>query len=343
MLEAFYSRGYEVFNISGERDARQQKWELLKQLISKGERWDYLYVESLSRPSNSRIGQFAGMKLLIREKLDYKIIDYCLSENIPTGFYLRDLHWDFSHEMTHYRGVKGRYLRTMLKYFGREELRFLQQKALKVFTPSQRFSKHLTEVHGVESMPLRPGATTVSSAEIKLTGHSLKVFYVGGATGIYDLTYFLSDIEGMNNVKCDLCIRRAEKAAVHKFAQAKNINIVHTSGSGLIPYMENANIAVYPLPPKDYIQMSFSVKIAEYIANGLPIIAYEGTEVAEFIEKYGIGWVVPYSKGSMADCLKRILNGPEVYQTKQKNVLSIQKRHTWSAVVDKLEANLLGR
>jgi glycosyltransferase involved in cell wall biosynthesis len=83
------------------------------------------------------------------------------------------------------------------------------------------------------------------------------------------------------------------------------------------------------------------VKFSEYIANGLPIIAFEGTHMAQFIEEHQIGWTIPYESEAVPKLIDKILQKPDQYREYQENVIRVQENFTWEKVVEKLEQKLL--
>lgn len=341
MLKSFYEKGCDVFEITGNREQRKVKFEKLKKAFRAGEKFDYLYVESLSRPTNSRISKFLGLKVLVNEKLDYEIIRSCKQQDIPIGLYLRDIHWDFKEHFEVFSPLKKVYLKTALTYFGRKEINFLRQEKIKVFTPSEAFTRYLKSKWNLKSTALPPGANVMNKEERFIDGNMLKLFYVGGVSGIYNLSVFLKGLLTASNFHCIICSRPAEHSGLKMIDTKPNFEIVEASGEELNPYFQESQIALYPLQPNGYITLAHSVKISEYIANGLPIIAFEGTHIADFIAKNNIGWVIPFKSDAVAPLIEEINANPDSYSEKQNNVLRMQEEIGWGCVVSQLERNLL--
>ncbi len=341
MLKSFYEKGYDVFEITGNRAKRKLEFDKLAKALQDGQKFDYLYVESLSRPTNSRISKFLGLKVLVTENLDYEIIRSCISQNIPIGFYLRDIHWDFNEHFKGFSPLKKVYLKTALTYFGRKEINFLRQEKIKVFTPSEAFTTYLKSKWNLKSIPLHPGANVLNRRQRTIDRNLPKLFYVGGVSGVYNLSVFLQGLLNASNFQCIICARPGEHSDLKIIDTKPNFEIVKASGDELTPYFNESDIALYPLQPNGYIRLAHSVKISEYIANGLPIIAFEGTHIADFIAKNNIGWVIPFKSDAVAPLIDEINANPDSYGEKQKNVLRMQKEIGWDCVVSRLDRNLL--
>lgn len=343
MLKTFRDKGHDVFEISGNRDQRKAKFDNLLNAFRDGQKFDYLYVESLSRPTNSRISRFIGLKVLITETLEYEIIKSCIHQNISVGFYLRDIHWDFEEHFKSFAAIKRVYLKTALSYFGRLELKFLRQNQIKVFTPSAAFSTYLQSRWNLKSTPLPPGAKVKNGKARVIDRNPLRMFYVGGVSGVYNLEVFLQGLLKASGFYCTICTRPNELSELKMIDSEPNFEIVNGSGDELDAYFDESHVALYPLQPYGYIQLAHSVKISEYIANGLPIIAFEGTHIADLITQNDIGWVIPFKSEAVADLIEEIITHPQSYSKRQKNVLRMQEEIGWDKVVDRLEKKLLVR
>lgn len=340
MLDTLINHGHEVFEIIGTRQNRLKKFEELKSAIQKGLKFDFLYVESLSRPTNSRIASLGGVKFFREEKLDYNIIQYCLDLKMPVGFFLRDLYWDFpTHGVS--KSLKQFYFDRAIPYYGKKEMKFLKQNGIHVFSPSKAFSDYLEENWDMKSTPLSPGSIIANSEKRTLSAQNMKLFYVGGVIGHYDMKVFLDGVLNLSNVDFTLCVRKTERHVLEKYEGLQHIKIVHGVGDELKPYYAEAEVAVYPIRPEGYIKLAFGVKLIEYIGQGLPIIAFEGSQTAEFIERNNIGWIIKYSSESVETLLNHISNHPDEYSKKQQAVLDVQNQFTWDAVVNRLEDKLL--
>jgi glycosyltransferase involved in cell wall biosynthesis len=341
MLETFKAMGYTVRSITGTRAERKRLYADVKNDIENGEQFDYVYVESLSRPSNSRIDEKFAIKRMVRENLDFDFIEYCVNKGLKTGYFIRDLYWDFKDHFTDEPLIKGLYLRLALKKFGKKELKFLRTRNIQVFCPTPLFADHLKSNWNVNAQPLPPGSDIVNSEKRSLDSAPLEVFYVGGVAGLYNPKVFLDGIIQSENVHLTLCTRESEKAKVLEYQNEGKVSLVSGSGKELQKFYKKAHVAVHPIPPFSYARLAHGVKFSEYIANGLPIIAFEGTHMAQFIEEHQIGWTIPYESTAVPELIDKILLNPEQYREYQENVIRVQENFTWEKVVERLEKKLL--
>ena len=340
VVESLREKGREVFEITGTRREREQRFRTLRGMIEGGETFGYMYSEGLSRPINLAIRNTYGIKSLRKEKLDLEIIDFALSAGIPVGYYLRDLHWDFFDQaFGHQNALKYRYLKYRMQKFGEREIEFLKNRNLTVFCPSGRFARHLMDRKNLSALPLPPGATEgIDKVRTPDFSH-LKLVYVGGVKGVYDLSHFLNDLRRTTGASLTLCTRSSEWGTDDK--AIPNLTVVHCSGSELTPLYRDADLAVYPARSTGYINLAFSLKIPEYIANGLPILAYAGSEISDFIENRDIGWIMDHETRALPSVIEHIRNHPEEYARKQANVLKLRPTVTWRALVDNMEQHIL--
>lgn len=341
MYQTFCELGYDVTEITGSQSEIQEKVDKVQTRIAAGQRFDYVYFESLSIPSNLRIAKLFGQKFYKQDNTLFRFIDFCVSKAIPIGYYLRDIHWDFPETYSYESLPRRLYYRTVLRNYGKQELKFLNQEGITLFTPSLRFGEYIFEKWGVKSKVLYPGADILLSDPKSLSDSDIYIFYVGGVVGIYEIDVFINGLKNVENVQFTACVRPKEAYAVRKFESLDFFQIVHGSGNGLLPYYKKAHIAVYPLEPKGYVSMAFSIKISEYIGHGLPIVIFEGSEAASFVKKYNIGWVIPFDSQSVANLIDYIDSNRKEYKLKQQNVINIQSQFVWSKVVERLQNEIL--
>jgi len=338
MRQALINQGHELFEITGERNERQKKFLELKFRIRNGEKYDYFYSESTTLPLNLRIIQiFKGFKIYFPELLDQAILKYLQKENIKGGYFLRDIHWDFSNEINDKVNViKGAYIHFFQSIFGRMHLQFLKKNRILLFVPSLLFGNYIRKKIGWDFHVLRPGANIFCHHSRLPAEDYIGLMYVGGVAGGYDPRLFLKAVSFGSNARLVLCTRKTEWEAGTFSFQPEKVKIIHASGKELEPYYENSHIGVYTPPPFGYAKMAFSIKIAEYIGQGLPIICYRHTTVSDFVEEHQIGWTMDYDLDSIQKTISFIFDNPDDYKLKQKNVLKLQKEFTWESVVQKM-------
>lgn len=340
MYQTFCGMTYDVSKIIGTRSEIQESIEHLRARICKGEKFDYMYVESLSNPTNLRIAKFLNQSFYKPDFTLFAFIEFCISKNIPVGYYLRDIHWAFQEIYNSERFVRRLYFKFVLKRYGRKEIEFLNKKGITLFTPSERFGAYIFQKWGISSSVLYPGTDIENTTPRRITSAFLNLFYVGGVVGMYEMDVFLKGFSQSPNVNLTACVREKEKYALNAYESLDTFQIIHGSGSDLLPYYKEAHVAIYPLRPVGYVNLAFSVKISEYIGQGLPIIIFEGSEAGDFVEKYDVGWVIPFNQDAVTTLLHHINTNRNEYEHKQRNVLKIQPEFSWEKVIERLEQKI---
>ncbi|MDO6809174.1 glycosyltransferase [Zobellia galactanivorans] len=90
-------------------------------------------------------------------------------------------------------------------------------------------------------------------------------------------------------------------------------------------------------PIKNYIE-SYSTKIFEYMAVGLPVITSNFQLYRDVVEKYNCGFCInPYSSEELADSLEALISNPKLVRTMGENGIdAVKSRYNWSSEESKL-------
>ena len=104
---------------------------------------------------------------------------------------------------------------------------------------------------------------------------------------------------------------------------------------GLLASMD---IAVAPYPPLAHFYSS-PLKVYEYMAAGLPIVASRIGQVGEIIQDGVTGLLVaPGDSAAFTKALIRLQNDPELRQQLGANARESVSEHTWDHIVDHVMA-----
>ena len=77
-------------------------------------------------------------------------------------------------------------------------------------------------------------------------------------------------------------------------------------------FIAAADIGISPVPPLSFYKLSSPIKLFEYMAIGIPVVANEEIfEHKEVIEQSGGGILVPFTPEAFADAMIELLNNPE--------------------------------
>lgn len=85
-----------------------------------------------------------------------------------------------------------------------------------------------------------------------------------------------------------------------------------------------------PVPFRKY---ACPLKIMEYMAAGLPVIATRGTEAEAMLERYSCGLSVDYAPAPLAEAVLRLLSEPGLRESMRSNGIRASETLTWEKLV----------
>lgn len=328
MIEAFKSIGYEVFDITGYGAERKQKLKTLKQRISNGDKFEFLYSESSTQPT------------LLTEKhhlptypfIDFKLFKLCKSHNIKIGLFYRDIHWLFPF----YNKTTSKFKSKVAKFFYRYDILNYKKYLDVMFLPSLEMAKYVPVMKGVVTEALPPGHGIIKKNDFDESSQTINVFYVGGMGSIYQM-HELFNLPEIKNINLTISTRKENWDTVKsEYPTNDSIEITSVSGDALVSKYKQSHIGLLFVKPVEYWEFAMPFKLFEYIGYGLPIIASEGTLSAKFVEEHNIGWVIPYEMQSLKDLLEHLADHKSEIKSKTMNVLSIRNDNSWEARAKKV-------
>ncbi|MDY6878143.1 MAG: glycosyltransferase [Chloroflexota bacterium] len=328
MSKAFKQIGYQVELVAGYADERKKTIERIKKDVLKGRKFEFIYSESLTNP------------MLLSEKyhfpthplLDFGFFKWLKKRGVPVGFFYRDAYWRFPEYNTqvpwHKRAVLVPFFwYDWLQYLHLVDHLFLPSLAMKEILPSQWPDNR------VSALP--PGCNISSLSKqhaLKTSPPGLELLYVGGITPpFYDLTPTIEAVGSLDHVCLTVCCRASEWEKFRSYytpIDSAKIRIVHTHGKELEAYYATADIFVLVRSLHPFSVIAMPVKLFEALGYGVPIVTSGGTEVAHFVEREGIGWIVS-SQDEFRPLLSYLRVHPEETADKQRRVRVVQNRHTW--------------
>ena len=333
MLQALKNCGYEVDCVMGYGNERKSSINRIKQRISEGVKYDFLYSESSTMPT------------LLTEKdhiprypfLDFGFLKFCKKKEIRIGLFYRDIQWKFSIYTDNVSWYKQRVSIPLYQY----DLKKYEELVDILYLPTSEMAKYLEKDRLTEKVHvLMPGAEINRNLDEEKKIYNFKhrpisILYVGGVDRIYDLKEFFCALKKMaGEAKAVICCRKEEWDSCKNIYipyLGENIKIIHESGERLIPYYRRADLCCAFAGKGEYMSMAMPVKIFEYLGNLVPVLATKGTVSGRFVEEEDIGWSVEYDEQALEKCLKEIINAPEMLIQKRENQKKILKFHTWEA------------
>ncbi len=342
MIQAFKDIGYDVFEITGYAVERKKKIHEIKNMISKGFKYDFMYSEASTMPT-----------LLTEPKhypthpfLDFGFFKYIKKHDIPIGLFYPDIYWKFDYYGEDLPAWKRLLAIKNYEYDIKEYEKYLARFYIASTSVCELInSDKLTAV----SEELLPGSDNLvvipkSYENRDFTKEPLTVFYVGGVGEQYQITELVGAVARTPHTKLILCCRQTEwEKEKHNYEPYLNdsIEIIHKSGSELEAYYESADLCSLLFKPDSYREMAKPVKAFEYLAHELPVLATEGTGIGDFVKKTGIGWTIAYSIETISNTLASFVAMPELLQEKIPRCKEIKKANSWTRRALQVEEGLI--
>lgn len=337
MIKAFEEIGYHVDYVMGYGKERKSQIEKIKQNIRNGVKYEFLYAENSTTPT------------LLTEKnhipkypfLDFGFFKFCKKYGIKIGLFYRDVYWKFP---LYKQGVSfGKRMVTLPMFY--YDLKKYKRYVDILYLPSKRMKKYVDIPIICKELP--PGCATRTLNE---EGHckekvnqELNIFYVGGISGLYNLTKLFKVVKELPFVKLVVCCRENEWKE-HKAGYSRYLNdrveIIHKSGEELEKYYAETDICSLFFESEEYRSFAMPIKLFEYLGHKKPVIATENTAAGEFVRENAVGWEVPYSEEDLRNLLKEINDNKQTLEKMENNICNTLEKNTWKARAYQVEKDL---
>lgn len=290
MYQAFIDRGIEVKLLKCQQNRfKDRTREVLKIL-----KWvetnkpDFCYIESPSGPI------FNFFDLLLIKKINKK--------NIPMAYFYRDLFWLFPEKINNLKGIK----KHIILYLNKLTVYYVKKYCDIVYVPSEMIKKMFNDI-GFKTVKLLPPAADIVEHTNQKTANTC--IYVGGISHMYGSDILIDAFKLLNSngneYKLELICRENEYADFFKEGLDYSwLNINHVDGEELSNYYSKACVGIIPLRRTNYSNIAISVKLYEYIGNGLPVITTNTTEMSRIVNENNLGIVCEDNAESLATAIK---------------------------------------
>lgn len=333
MIEAFRQTGYDVAVVFGDGAERKKRIADIKRSIRDGVKYDFLYSESSTLPTlcteNNHLPSYPF--------LDFSFFSFCRRHGIRVGLFYRDIYWRFrfGNESWKMKFLKPFYICDLIMYRRLVDVLFLPSKEMLGYIPFGFPGR-------VEELP--PGAGKLSFAETDMSGQGLNLLYIGGLVLHYDLRTLVKAVSEIPEITFTLCCRKDEWEQVrHEYegVMSENIHVVHKSGECLEELYRNADLFCIYVNAHEYWKFAVPFKLFEAIGYGCPVLASEGTWVADFVSREGIGPVCRHDVDELVRLLRGLAVNREKLMEYRKRVTEIAPQHTWEMRCRKVAQMLL--
>lgn len=334
-----YGAGYEVYLLVA--DGRGDE-------ITEG-----IHVLDIGK-ENSRLKNFFKSHARIKEKVS-ELKPHIVHFHDPELMYVgrkiqsRGIHVIFDiHENTAVqildKGYIPKFLRKPVSFLYKRIEGFLIKKFHLVIAEHSYF-----EVYGEKGMSITTVLNTPVLEDFRpyknTTRRGNQIFYIGGISNDRGLDVTLEALKILKKRGCGFFMHYVGPIAEEKVQELALDEIKdHIRFYGRMDFKggyeisKNCIVGLSVLKPiKNYIG-SYSTKIFEYMAVGLPVITSNFPLYKDIVEKYNCGYCIdPYAPGMMADRIEELIKSPEKAVTMGLNGIEIVKDgFNWNSEEQKL-------
>ena len=344
MRQAFADLGYRVMEVTGYAAQRRQAMLRVRAAIAAGAAPAFVYGENATIPN----ALTEPRHLPPHPLLDLSFFRDCQRAGVPVGIFYRDVYWRFPQ----FRKGINPILEAGLQATYRGELLAYQRLGIHLFLPSRAMGRHIPFLTPERASALPPGAPAVEAGGGSRPtvgapdAEDLDLLFVGVLQDNYRLDACLRAVSQTPGTRVTLCVRQEtwEETREHyaPLLPAGRADVVHRSGSELLPLYERADLGVLFTEPNPYWDFAVPYKLYEYLAHELPVIAVRGTQTGRLVQEMGIGWVLEYDAGALSALLRHLREAPEEIEAVRRRMREVLPSQTWQARARQVAEELTG-
>lgn len=344
MRQAFIDIGYRVMEVSGYAAERRQAMRRVRAAIAAGDVPAFVYGENATIPN----ALTEPRHLPPHPLLDLSFFRDCQRVGAPVGIFYRDIYWRFRQ----FRQGINPILEAGLQATYRGELLAYRRLGIHLFLPSRAMGRHVPFLTPDRASALPPGAPVVEAGDVgrpvseSRDKAELDLLFVGVLQDNYRLDACLKAVSQTPGTRVTLCVRQEtwEETREHyaPLLPAGRADVVHRSGSELLPLYERADLGVLFTEPNPYWDFAVPYKLYEYLAHELPVIAVRGTQTGRLVQEMGIGWVLEYDVDALSALLRHLREAPEEIEAVRRRMRQVVPSQTWQARARQVAEELAG-
>lgn len=243
------------------------------------------------------------------------------------------------------------FIRKPIVYFKMKFLTKLSDLILPISKSMGVFLKYLMKIKDSKIYPLPDG---VNLDKFFIIGNKIieneKIVYIGSLDKERNLKFLINVMKRVhkeiNNFELIIAGEGNDKESLIKLSESlnltNNIEFLGVINYNKVPILlQNSFIGISPIPPKIYFRLSSPLKLFEYIAAGLIVVANrEIIEQREVLSKTNSGILIPYDEEKFAESIIYILRNKEKFIKKKVNLKWIKDNRDYRILAQKLENEL---
>lgn len=319
MYEAFASTAAQLRVVQGSLAERKATARRVLD-SSDGDPDRFVYFENLTYPNNWS----EGLRSAIADRdLDYRFLMKASKRDYRIGYFYRDFYWMFPELIT----TMGRIKKAAYIAESHAEFKRLESLVDVLFVASDAVVPFLEGYAFKRIVPLLPGCGAFVGDEGRTrVGTSLRLAYIGGLGGHYDLDRLLE--VSRDDIDIKIAVRPDEIR--DKAINGSSVSVHNVSGEQIDDYLRSADIGLLYFKPSPYMDMAMPYKLFDYAAHGLPILCSAGTAAARVVTDNRIGWSVEYSADALDAFLDHLKSHPEEIDIAVNNLKAFVQNNSWA-------------
>lgn len=329
LLAAFESIGYQVDVVMGYGAERKKAIDQIKAQIAQGRVYDFCYSESSTMPTLLT----EANHLPSYPTLDFGFFRFLKQNQIPIGLFYRDCYWLFDDQRTDVSAFK----RWVSNVFYRYDLKLYPKLVDVFYLPTTLMMDYIPMPFSGPVIGLPPGAEVQISDQVSIPSsqsESLRLFYVGGLSDLYDMQLIFKVVSDLPFLEMTVCCRQEEWEAERPKYEAylnDRIQIIHKSGLEFKEDIEQAHLSLLYFKPHKYRKFAMPVKLFEYMSYKKPVVSVDQTAVGEFVDKYQVGWKIPYDEAELKSFFKDLNENRARIDSAVDQMTLALEANTWQA------------
>lgn len=332
LMKAFTELGWEMDVVEGCARERKRQISIIKDKIRKGVHYDFCYSESSTMPTLLT----EPHHLPTHPCLDFGFLAFCRRNGIPVGLFYRDIYWQYANKNIDFK-------QRVARFFYRYDLRQYHRLLNVLFLPTLRMYEYVPCRFDIDVRELPSGCEIVPFDIVPATDNVLRVLYVGGIGGDYNILPLVKAASGMEGLDLTVCCRTYDWNVVKEDYTpyiGGNVKVVHLKGMDVENLYRHTDLFAMP-HCTEYVRFAAPYKLFEAIGHHIPLLAAVDTWSGDFVERNNIGTTSLNEVEPLRKALQSLKVHPERIAGFKQNMTAIAEQNTWQARCRQIATALL--
>ena len=322
LMAAFTELGWEMDVVEGRGRDRKRQIAAIKRKIRQGVHYDFCYSESSTMPTLLT----EPHHLPTYPCLDFGFLAFCKRHGIPVGLFYRDIYWQYANKNIDFK-------QWVARFFYRYDLGQYRRLLDVFFLPTLRMYEYVPCRFDCKVQELPSGCEIVPCDAMPAADGRLRVLYVGGIGGDYNILPLVKAASSLEGVSLTVCCRTYDWEVVKEDYMpyvGGNVKVVHLKGKDVENLYRNTDLFAMP-HCTEYVRFAAPYKLFEAVGHHTPLLAAADTWSGDFVERNGIGLTSLNDVNALRTTLSSIMEHPETMATYKKNIPAVAENNTWTA------------